>query len=191
MSENEKDLILLNRIRKGDKSAYAALINRHKSYAFTIAFRILNIREDAEEVAQDAFMQVFNGLDSFNADSKFTTWFYRIVFNAALMYKRKKRILAGDFEDSREALQVDSLSDSSGELLQNERQIAIKACLEKLSSDDVTIITLFYLKELTLDEIASIIEISAETAKVKLYRARKRLMEEMKKQLKDEVKNLL
>jgi len=191
MSENEKDLILLNRIRKGDKSAYAALINRHKSYAFTIAFRILNIREDAEEVAQDAFIQVFNGLDSFNADSKFTTWFYRIVFNAALMYKRKKRILASDFEDSREVLQVDSLSDSSGELLQNERQIAIKACLEKLSSDDVTIITLFYLKELTLDEIASIIEISAETAKVKLHRARKRLMEEMKKQLKDEVKNLL
>lgn len=191
MSENEKDLILLNRIRKGDKSAYAALINRHKSYAFTIAFRILNIREDAEEVAQDAFIQVFNGLDSFNADSKFTTWFYRIVFNAALMYKRKKRILADDFEDSREALQVDSLSDSSGELLQNERQVAIKACLEKLSSDDVTIITLFYLQELTLDEIASIIEISAETAKVKLHRARKRLMEEMRKQLKDEVKNLL
>ncbi|MFN3849209.1 MAG: RNA polymerase sigma factor [Spirosomataceae bacterium] len=191
MSENEKDLILLNRIRKGDKSAYAVLINRHKSYAFTIAFRILNIREDAEEVAQDAFIQVFNGLDSFNADSKFTTWFYRIVFNAALMYKRKKRILSSDFEDSREALQVDSFSDSSGELLQNERQIAIKACLEKLSSDDVTIITLFYLKELTLDEVASIIEISAETAKVKLHRARKRLMEEMKKQLKDEVKNLL
>jgi RNA polymerase sigma-70 factor (ECF subfamily) len=191
MSENEKDLILLNRIRKGDKSAYAALINRHKSYAFTIAFRILNNREDAEEIAQDAFIQVFNSLDSFNAEAKFTTWFYRIVFNAALMYKRKKRILADDFEDSREALQVDSLSNSSDILLINERQAAIKNCLERLSSDDVTMITLFYLKEHSLEEIASIIEISAETAKVKLHRARKRLLEEMKKHLKGEVKSLL
>lgn len=87
MNDNQKDINILNRIRMGDKSAYKELINRHKDYAFTVAYRILNNREDAEEVAQDAFMQVFGALSSFNADSKFTTWFYRIVFNASLMQK--------------------------------------------------------------------------------------------------------
>ncbi|MFN3487632.1 MAG: RNA polymerase sigma factor [Emticicia sp.] len=191
MNDNQKDINLLNRIRTGDKSAYAALINRHKDYAFTVAYRILNNREDAEEVAQDAFMQVFGALQSFNAESKFTTWFYRIVFNAALMQKRKNRVESVDIETSSEAFLVRHSSDSAEDLRKNERKSAIKKALQNLSADDSVMITLFYLKELSLEEIAEITKISAETAKVKIHRARKRLAEEMKKLLKDEVKSLL
>ncbi|MDZ7934357.1 MAG: sigma-70 family RNA polymerase sigma factor [Emticicia sp.] len=191
MNDNQKDINLLNRIRTGDKSAYKELINRHKDYAFTVAYRILNNREDAEEVAQDAFMQVFGALQSFNAESKFTTWFYRIVFNAALMQKRKNKIESVDIENSSEAFLVSHSSDSAEDLRKNERKMAIQKALQNLSADDATMITLFYLKELSLEEIAEITGISAETAKVKIHRARKRLAEEMKKLLKGEVKSLL
>lgn len=191
MNDNQKDINLLNRIRTGDKSAYAALINRHKDYAFTVAYRILNSREDAEEVAQDAFMQVFGALQSFNAESKFTTWFYRIIFNAALMQKRKNRVESVDIETSSEAFLVSHSSDSAEDLRKNERKSAIQKALQNLSADDSMMITLFYLKELSLEEIAEITKISAETAKVKIHRARKRLAEEMKRLLKDEVKTLL
>lgn len=191
MNDNQKDINLLNRIRTGDKSAYKELINRHKDYAFTVAYRILNNREDAEEVAQDAFMQVFGALQSFNAESKFTTWFYRIVFNAALMQKRKNKIESVDIENSSEAFLVSHSSDSAEDLRKNERKMAIQNALQNLSADDATMITLFYLKELSLEEIAEITGISAETAKVKIHRARKRLAEEMKKLLKGEVKSLL
>ncbi len=191
MNDNQKDINLLNRIRTGDKSAYAALINRHKDYAFTVAYRILNNREDAEEVAQDAFMQVFGALQSFNAESKFTTWFYRIVFNAALMQKRKNKVEAVDIDTSSEAFLVSHSSDSAEDLRKIERKKAIQQALQNLSTDDTTMITLFYLKELSLEEIAEITQISAETAKVKIHRARKRLAEEMKKLWKDEVKSLL
>lgn len=191
MNDNQKDINLLNRIRTGDKSAYAALINRHKDYAFTVAYRILNSREDAEEVAQDAFMQVFGALQSFNAESKFTTWFYRIIFNAALMQKRKNRVESVDIETSSEAFLVSHSSDSAEDLRKNERKSAIQKALQNLSADDTVMITLFYLKELSLEEIAEITKISAETAKVKIHRARKRLAEEMKRLLKDEVKTLL
>lgn len=191
MNDNQKDIALLNRMRAGDKLAYKELINRHKDYAFTVAYRILNSREDAEEVAQDAFMQVFGALHSFNGESKFTTWFYRIVFNAALMQKRKNRIFADDIETSSEAILISSSSDSAEDLRKNERTRAIQQALQNLSADDVMMITLFYLKEQSLEEIAEITQISAETAKVKIHRARKRLAEEMKRTLKGEVRSLL
>ena len=191
MNDNQQDINILNRIRTGDKSAFKELINRHKDYAFTVAYRILNNREDAEEVAQDAFMQAFRALYSFNADSKFTTWFYRIVFNAALMQKRKNKVMLIDIETSSEAFQVSHSSDSAVDLQKNERKNAIQKALQNLSADDTTMITLFYLKELSLEEIAEITKISAKTAKVKIHRARKRLSKEMKKLLKDEVKSLL
>jgi len=191
VNDNQKDINLLNRIRTGDKSAYKELINRHKDYAFTVAYRILNNREDAEEVAQDAFMQVFGALQSFNAESKFTTWFYRIVFNAALMQKRKNKVESVDIENSSEAFLVSHSSDSTEDLRKNERKMAIQKALQNLSADDTTMITLFYLKELSLEEIAEITNISAETAKVKIHRARKRLAEEMKKMLNEEVRSLL
>ena len=93
MKTKETDTSIIQRILSGDKSGYRELANRHKDYAFTVAYKIVGTREDAEEVAQDAFMQAFNALATFNQEAKFTTWFYRIVFNAALMFKRKKSIM--------------------------------------------------------------------------------------------------
>ncbi|MFD2521695.1 RNA polymerase sigma factor [Emticicia soli] len=191
MNNEQRDIKLLKRIQAGDRLAYKELINRHKDYAFTVAFRILNNREDAEEVAQDAFLQVFKNLNGFNFEAKFTTWFYRIVFNAALMQKRKSRIFTEDIQSSTQASLVSNLSDSSEDLRKTERQHAIKRAMQNLQADDVLLITLFYLQEQSLEEIAEITKISAETAKVKIHRARKRLAEEMKKHWKEEVKSLI
>jgi RNA polymerase sigma-70 factor (ECF subfamily) len=191
VNDEQKDITLLKRIQTGDRLAYKELINRHKDYAFTVAYRILNSREDAEEVAQDAFLQVYKNVDSFNYEAKFTTWFYRIVFNAALMQKRKNRIFTEDITESSEASLVSNLSDSSEVIRRNERQNAIRRAMQQLQADDVLLITLFYLQEQSLEEIAAITQISAETAKVKIHRARKRLAEEMKKHWKEEVRSLL
>lgn len=191
MNDEQKDITLLKRIQAGDRLAYKELINRHKDYAFTVAYRILNNREDAEEVAQDAFLQVFKSVNTFNFEAKFTTWFYRIVFNAALMQKRKNRIFTEDITESPQASLVSNLSDSSENLRKNERQEAIRKAMQQLQADDVLLITLFYLQEQSLEEIAAITQISADTAKVKIHRARKRLAEEMKKHWKEEVRSLI
>lgn len=185
----ETDNQIIQRILTGDQSGYRELANRHKDYAFTVAYKIVGTREDAEEVSQDAFMQAFHALPSFNQEAKFTTWFYRIVFNAALMFKRKKSIVAEDISISEAAQQAPA--DTSDDLKVNEQKKYIQKALNQLSADDVTMITLFYLKEQSLEEIAQIVGISAETAKVKLCRARKRLAEEMKRILGSEVRTLI
>lgn len=189
MKTKETDTSIIQRILSGDKSGYRELANRHKDYAFTVAYKIVGTREDAEEVAQDAFMQAFNALATFNQEAKFTTWFYRIVFNAALMFKRKKNIEMDDISLSESAQKAST--ESSHSLQTNEQKKYIQLALNKLPPDDVTIITLFYLKEQSLEEIAQIIGISADTVKVKLCRARKRLAEEMKRILGNEVNTLL
>ncbi|WP_337040451.1 RNA polymerase sigma factor [Emticicia sp. 17c] len=191
MNDDQKNIILIKKIKTGDRLAFKELINRHKNYAFTVAFRVLNNREEAEEVAQDAFLQVFKNIDTFNFEARFTTWFYRIVFNAALMQKRKNRIFTEDIDLCVQASEVSNLSDSSEEVRKYERQEAIKKAMQQLSADDVMMITLFYLQEQSLEEIAAITEITAETAKVKIHRARKRLAEEMRKHWKDEVRSLI
>jgi RNA polymerase sigma factor (sigma-70 family) len=186
---NETDNSIIERILSGDKSGYRDLANRHKDYAFTVAYKVVGTREDAEEIAQDAFIQAFQALPTFNQEAKFTTWFYRIVFNAALMFKRKNRIQTEDIELSQSAQSAPA--DTANELKISEQRQYIQKALNHLSPDDVTMITLFYLKEQSLEEIAQVVGISSETVKVKLCRARKRLADTMNKMLGKEVRTLI
>ncbi len=189
MKIKETDNSIIERILSGDKSGYRDLANRHKDYAFTVAYKIAGTREDAEEIAQDAFIQAFQALLTFNQEAKFTTWFYRIVFNSALMFKRKNRIQVEDIEFSQSAQYI--AADTDKDLKISEQRQYIQKAFNHLSPDDVTMITLFYLKEQSLEEIAQVVGISAETVKVKLCRARKRLAETMNKMLGKEVKTLI
>jgi len=187
VNENLKDIQLIERILAGETSAYRALVQRHKDFAFTVAYRILNHREEAEEAAQDAFLQAFGALKEFNQTAKFTTWFYRIVFNAALGAKRRQKPTERITEINALAYAV---TDTQQNLHKKERIKNIQQAMKQLSADDVTMITLFYLREQSLEEIAEITGISTETIKVKLYRARKRLADTLRKQLGEEINNL-
>ncbi len=88
--ENCNDNPLIDLVLGGDNSAFAGLVSRHKNMVFSIALKILQNREDAEEVARDSFMKAFKSLCSFEKKSKFSTWLYRIVYNAAITRTRKK-----------------------------------------------------------------------------------------------------
>jgi RNA polymerase sigma factor (sigma-70 family) len=186
-ANEDSDIQLIERILRGETAAYRALVNRHKDYAFTIAYRLLNNREEAEEAAQDGFVRAFNGLANFNRDAKFTTWFYRVVVNAALTIQQKKKRPTEDLENAK----ILRGPQETNIFKQKEQRYYIDLALKQLSPDDVVIITLFYLKEQSLEEIAEICQIEANSVKVKLHRARKRLAEKMQSLLKGEEKNLL
>ena len=184
--DNDGDRI--ERVLKGDTTAFRELVNRHKDYAFTLAFRILNSREDAEEAAQDAFVRAFNGLTTFNREAKFTTWLYRIVVNCALTVQQRRKMHTEDIDNAKILRGANDLTDN---LKHKEQKYYIQKALKLLSPDDVTMITLFYLKGNSLEEIADIVGIETNTVKVKLHRARKRLADVMQNILKGEAKNLL
>jgi RNA polymerase sigma factor (sigma-70 family) len=188
ITKADSDYVLIDKILRGDLFASRTLVDRHKDYAFTIAYRILNNREEAEEAAQDAFVKAFNAFNNFNRDAKFTTWFYRIVVNAALSIQQKKKLATQDIDT---AYNISGDDNERNRHKKQEQRYYIEKALKLLSPDDVTVITLFYLKEQSLEEIAETLNIETNTIKVKLHRARKRLGDVMQDILKEEKHSLL
>lgn len=168
--------------------AYRILVERHKDYAFTIANRIVSHSEEAEEVIQDAFVKVYRSADSFKGDAKFTTWFYRVVFNTAVSSKRKKRVVTSPIEDYSTPF---GGVDQQDELSSENRKEFLQQALEGLPDEDKLLLTLFYFKEFSLEEISEVMSIEKGNIKVKLFRARKKLANELNGILKGEATSLL
>ena len=171
-----EDQQLINQILNGDTSAYGKLIARYKDLVFTLALRMLKHREEAEEVSQDAFLKTYRSLHKFKGDSKFSTWIYKVTYNTCLdrIKKNKKHyndVAIDDFTINK----LETIDNALQHIIDSERQLLIKKCIEKLPPDDAYIMTLFYFEELSLDEISEIIQSTSNTIKVKLYRARKKL----------------
>ncbi len=179
------DDIIIDRILEGEQALYKVLIDKYKHFAFTLAFNILNSREEAEEAAQDSFIKAFRSLSRFNRQAKFSTWFYRIVSNTAITYCRRNKVRK---EDIATALAV--AAEPEHNLETEDRKRFIRKGLALLSEQDRLVISLFYLKELSLEEIAEITGIKASLVKVRLHRARKRLAVQLQTLLREEALNL-
>lgn len=177
---------LIDRILGGDERSYAELVQAHKSFAFTIALKIVENRPEAEEVAQDAFIKAFHYLKNFNRQARFSTWLYRIVFNTAISYKRKNRQLFESIENK--GLEHHEQADT--ELERNDKQAFVEQAMKKLNEADQLAIQLFYMKEFSLEEVAGIMGQNINTIKVRVHRARLRLADELKLMLKQEALTL-
>lgn len=173
----------------GNTSHYNELVMRHKDYAYSIALKIVHNEMDAEEIAHDAFLKAFKSLKKFNQQAKFTTWLYRIVFNTAVSHTRKNQLQTDDITEV--TSQPVSSGNSSDSIMNQEREHFIGEAMKKLLPMDATLLTLFYLKQLNLEEIGEVVGVKADGVKVKLFRARKRLGRELEHILAGEVQEIL
>jgi len=172
----EEDNHYIDRVLNGDVGAYAMLVAKHKNLVFSIAMKILNNREDAEEVAQDCFVKVYSALGTFEKKSKFSTWLYRIVYNASVSRTRKKRIEQVPLDDYVIQNYTGGDAPGSAEEIDPEVQKAlIGRAMEKLADHDQLLVTLFYKSDNSIDEISRITGMSASNVKVRLHRIRKKL----------------
>jgi RNA polymerase sigma-70 factor (ECF subfamily) len=173
------DIQLIGRILDGDTSGYAVLVERYKDLAFTMAYRILGKREDAEEVVQDAFVKAFRNLSSFRQKAKFSTWLYRIIYNTAISKHRQKRPGWQSIEDV-------IVPDTTVELMAEEeedRHKVLETAMRQLPEEDRILLTLYYVDESSVDDLHSVLGISKANVKIKLFRARKRLQELVSKKM--------
>ena len=175
MTTNDEN-ILIEAINNGDTRAYAQLVDRYKNLVYTLALRMLKHKEEAEEVAQDTFVKVFKSLHKFKGDSKFSTWIYKVAYNTCLdTIKKNKKHLNNVTIDEYNFNKLDTIDNALDNIIKEEKSALIKNCINKLPEDSSALLTLFYFEELSLDEISKIINIEANTVKVKLFRARKKL----------------
>ena len=174
--ERENDISYIDKVLAGNVNAFSYLIDRHKDKAFNLAYRICGNREEAEEIAQDAFLKAFRSLKDFRKKSSFSTWLYRIVYNTSvsLVRTRGSRVLSLE-EFPADA--VDFLAESSNEdeAVDNYRNSLVNFALQKLHEEERGLITLYYFDELETDEIALITGIKKQNIKVRLFRARQKM----------------
>ena len=194
MQQKETDLALITSVLAGQTADYAVLVKRHQRFVFTLAMRFAKNREDAEEIAQDCFIKAYRALGTFKQTSKFTTWLYTITYTTAMTSLRKKRVDTTSINDDEYVLQIANSGtnfDANNIVEKKSTYVYLNQAIDMLLPDDAAIITLFYKGEQSLEEIATALNMEANTIKVKLHRARQRLKDKLHYLLKDEVKELI
>lgn len=181
--------IYIKQVLDGDVSKYGHIINLYKDMAYSIAFRILNNNEDAEEAVQDSFLRAYNALSSFKAESKFSTWLYKIVVNTSINRSKGRRQVVNDIniDDLSENLLAADVEPVLKKLDQQDRINLINLAMDKLMMEDRLLLTLYYLNENSIAEIAEITSIPGENIKMKIHRARKKMFVVLNGVLKNEV----
>jgi RNA polymerase sigma-70 factor (ECF subfamily) len=173
MRSNEKDII--KHILRGETHLYAHFVDKYSEAVFSLVAHMINCREDAEEITQDVFIKAFEKLSSFNIDSSFSTWLYRIAYNTTISALRRRpcnsvAIAEEILADTDDTLVDETLNNENEELLQRlDRAIAL------LSPEERALVRLYHLEERSISETAQITGLKENSVKVKLHRARKKL----------------
>lgn len=175
------DHYLVGESLSGNTQAFSQLVERYQQFVFTLALRIVKVREEAEEVAQDSFLKAYEALDTFRGEAKFSSWLYSIVYRKALDRVRKNnRTRTLEIVDDITEGDTDSVDNALHYLEVQERNEYLQKSIATLGEEEAAIISFFYFEDLSIKEIASITQLSEDNVKIKLYRSRKRLYAELK-----------
>ncbi len=172
----------------GDMNAFAILIDRYKNMVYTLCLRMMKTTEDAEEIAQDVFLKAFQKLSTFKGTSKFSTWIYSITYHRCLdALSRKRKQPTHYAAEINEEITEEKVSSILEVIEAKELRGQLEACIQQLKEEDTFLVTLYYLEEQSLEEIAAVTGMTKNHVKVKIFRARKKLYTIMVKQLPQEL----
>lgn len=184
----KNDQFYIDQILNGDAKAFAVLVDRYKNLVFTMTLRMLKNREEAEEAAQDTFVKIFKSLKNFKGDAKFSTYIYRVAYNDCLDRIKKNQKYRNEVPvDEFTEHQVKTIDNALNAMTEAEHKQSIKDCIALLPEMDGFLLTLYYFEELSLVEIAGIVNFEPNNIKVKLFRSRKKLMTIFRERLEPEI----
>ncbi|HTY37775.1 MAG TPA: sigma-70 family RNA polymerase sigma factor [Bacteroidota bacterium] len=169
------DATIVREILAGDKRAFGEIIDRHKDKAMTLAVRMLRNREDAEEAIQDAFVRAFKALPRFEWKSSFSTWLYRIVYNVCstrLSRRDEESHTRLDLDDEAAVMLVSDELPPDIRYETEEIENIIRAEIDQLPPVYSAICTLFFVQDMSYDQIVEVTGIPLGTVKVRLFRSR-------------------
>lgn len=182
------DRELVRRAQHGEKEAFELLVARHQGRVFAVAGGILRNREDVEDIAQQVFLKAYFSLKRFDQRSAFSTWLYKITVNECwdLLRKKKVRPLVLESELSEEQAHAYQSTEQKAEYApdvseQLETKQQLDHWLDCLEERDRTMLVLKEVQGFTVEEIAEIMGINGNTVKVRLFRARQKIAERIRR----------
>ena len=187
--QDDSEVEWIRRVQRGDREAYRPLVDRYQRRIFAVVYRVLRRREDVEEIAQEIFLKAYLAAGTYNFESSFGTWLMRIAVNHCYDHLRRRRSSKVTYfsemsEVGERAVLAGSESrETSGDRLEQqlESQDLVEKLLERAPAEDRVILTLKELEDMSVKEIAEVLKLNAGTVKVRLHRARKRMLEDYRR----------
>jgi RNA polymerase sigma-70 factor (ECF subfamily) len=188
-SEVTREVECIRRVQKGEGAAFGQLVERHQQRIFSIVFHLVRRRDEVEDLAQEIFLKAYRAIRSYNFQSSFATWLSRIAVNHCYDYLRKVRA-------SRLSYYSEMTEESAHEIerkaespppqgLDHAEKLALKdfvgRLLARAPEDDRVILTLKELEDYSVEEIADLLRLKPSTVKVRLHRARKRMLVDLER----------
>lgn len=176
----KNDYNLVTRAKGGEQRAYEELMHRYKDSIYFMALKMVNNKDDANDLTVETFGKAFENLEKYKPDFAFSTWLYRIATNNCIDFIRKKKIklvsidsIEGDEEGSSHPMQIRSDTLNPEEMaIKKQKTEQLKKIIEQLPPRYKVLIKLRYFEELSYDEIAEQLDIPLGTVKAQLFRAR-------------------
>lgn len=190
-AEKPDDREIVARALEGDESAYAELLERFRRPVFSLIYRMIGDREQAEDLAQESFVKAFNNLDSYNPSYRFSSWLFKIANNHAIDHLRRSRLSTVSIhgsphaatpqreEETRIVLEAQDESPEQ-EMLALELGTEIERAISQLRPEYRTAVILRHIESRPYEEIAEIMDIPIGTVKTFLHRARGELRDALR-----------
>lgn len=177
MFDEEK---VITDILKGNLNTFRMVVRQYQNLVYSILNRMLTNDEDIEDIGQEVFIKVFENLKSFKKESKLSTWIAKITYNIAINYLKKE--VKNKYDDLEDRIDFQFSSETpESKLIGKEFDQYLNQLIRELPLQYRTVITLYHLDELTIQEIGKITKFPEGTIKVYLLRARKLLKEKLQK----------
>lgn len=184
--DKAREAEIITNVRNGNTGDYRELVDVYGENIFSLVYKMVGSREDAEEIAQDVFVKAFFSLSGFRGESSFSTYLYRIAYNLSISFlRKKKREKVVSFEDMNRKNYEGPEYDGPDELTEKVKQEKTYEKVEKsvllLPANERFLITTFYLQGKSLAELVEITGLTLSNVKVCLFRIRKKLALEIEK----------
>lgn len=175
MLANHTDKELVRKAKEGDTGAFSVLVDRYRQKVFQTCMGFVHYTDDAEDLTQEIFVKAWNALRFFDGRAAFATWLYRIAVNKSINHTRKMKLrsfisIHDEVIESRYANE-----DAENNLMRREQYAQIKSAVNKLRARQKKAFVLFYYQELSLTEVADVLELSPKATESLIFRARKKL----------------
>jgi len=170
----DEDIVRL--VLKGKQERFGLLVERYQQKIFGLCYKILGNQQDGEDAAQEVFLKAYQKLGTFNFEAKFSTWLYRVGANTCYDYLRKNKEKTQDVEWEKLEVKAEGPEEK---FQQKESLLEIERAVKTLSAEQQTIVTLHLFNGLAYEDIAQVLQITPEAAKMRYYRARIALQKEL------------
>lgn len=174
------DLELVQQVRNGKRQAYAELMRRYQQRVYWVARRIVGSHDDADDIAQEAFVKAYLALGDFRGDSSFFTWIYRIAVNLALNVVRKRQVV----NYLRDSPVISSLlparENPHEELVAREAESRLQEAIRRLPEKQKAVFVMRYYDDMSYEEISEVLKTTVGGLKANYFHALKKVQEYMK-----------